>query len=57
VLSSCFRPAEGRPSAAQSEPASWQEPAAAWWRQTAGAGAAAQVMASPSEMKAAAVAE
>jgi hypothetical protein len=50
--SSCFRQAEGQPSAALSEPAWWQAPAA--WRQTAGA-AAAQVMASPSEMKAAAV--
>ena len=55
MLSSCFRPAEARPSAALPEPAQWQEPAAAWWRQTAGVGAAAQVMASPSEMKAAAV--
>jgi hypothetical protein len=50
--SSCFRQAEGQPSAALSEPAWWQAPAA--WRQTAGA-AVAQVMASPSEMKAAAV--
>jgi hypothetical protein len=55
ALSSCFRQAEGRPSAALPESASWQEPAAAWC-QTAGA-AAAQVTASPSEMKAVAVAE
>jgi hypothetical protein len=53
--SSCFRQVEGRPSAALSESAWWQAPAAAW-RQPAGA-AAAQVMASLSEMQAAAVAE
>jgi hypothetical protein len=51
--SSYLRQAAGRPSAALSEPARWQVPAAAW-RQPA---AAARVMASPSEMKAAAVAE
>jgi hypothetical protein len=52
VAPSCFRQVAGRPSAALSEPAWWQVPAAAW-RQPAGA-AAARVMASPSEMKAAA---
>jgi hypothetical protein len=52
--SSCFRHVEGRPSAALSEPAWWQVPAAAW-RQPAVA--AAQEMVSPSGMKAAAVAE
>jgi len=50
--SSRLRPAAGQPSAVLSEPAWWRAPAAAW-RQTAGA-AAARVMASPSEMKAAA---
>jgi len=53
VAPSCFRQVEGRPPAALPEPAWWQAPAAVW-RQPAGA-AAAQVMASPSEMKAAAV--
>jgi hypothetical protein len=51
--SSCFRQAAGRPSAVLLEPAWWQAPAAAW-RQL-GEAAAAQAMASPSEMKAAAV--
>jgi hypothetical protein len=49
--SSCFRRVEGRPLAALSESAWCQAPAAAW-RQTAGA--AAQAMVQPSEMKAAA---
>jgi hypothetical protein len=54
--SSCFRRVEGLPSAALWEPAWWQEPAAAW-RQPAGAAEVqVMVMASPSEMKAAAVA-
>ena len=56
VAPSCFRRAEEeRPSAALLEPAWWQAPAAAW-RQP-GEAAAARAMVSPSEMRAAAVAE
>lgn len=55
VAPSWFRQAEGRRLAAPLESAWWQGLPAAAWRQPAVA--AAQVMASPSEMKAAAVAE
>ena len=55
ALSSCFRQVAGRPSAVLLEPA-WRQVPVAAWRQP-GEAAAAQAMASPSEMKAAAEAE